>query len=137
MILRTFNEPTNVIILGTNIGKYTNGFITNKLNITLLNGNNKCKMGTDGGFTILTEEEFFEYDFYIKQSSNPYEDYALLKNYKGDIVSIPHKKYSNCTIGVYYGKVEEESFFEDEFNKYRKDNREVFKRLRTINKIIN
>ena len=140
MILRTFNEPTNVIILGTNIDMYTTGFITNKLDMILSNGNKECTMCTDGGFTILTEEEFFEYDFHIDEYENPYEDYALLINYVGDIKNIPHENYpscDNCAIGIMYDKVDEISFDESDFNRYRKNNRETFKRLRTINKIIN
>lgn len=138
MILKTFSEPTNVIILGTNLGKYTNGFITNKVDMIVSSDDVEYTMCTDGGFTILTEEEFFEYDYYIDDyDNNLYEDYLLLKNYVGDIKSISHEKYENCTIGILYDKVEEVSFLEEEFDLYRKKNKETFKRLRTINKIIN
>ena len=137
MILRTFAKPTNVIILGTNIRKYTTGFITNKLDITLVNGNKETSMLTDGGFTILTEEEFFEYDFYINPYENPYEDFLLLHDYIGVIESIPHENYEECIIGIQFDKVKETLFMDYEFDEYRTNNKEIFKRLRTINELIN
>ena len=78
MILKTLDIPTNIIILGTNLGKeYTSGFITNELDISLLNGSKISLMCTDGGFTILTEEEFLSFiinEKFLEESDDPYEE---------------------------------------------------------------
>jgi|APCry1669192269_1035402.scaffolds.fasta_scaffold05913_4 hypothetical protein len=93
MILKTFTEPTNVLIIGAYIEGYDSSMITDDFtSFTTRIGNNEIESESDGFFTILTEDDF--YNFLTNEKvENPYEDGGiyedsfkiLLKNYVGNI----------------------------------------------------
>lgn len=90
MILRTFDKPTNVYLIGyrfdgENLTEFgiTDDEYTYKLNV----GDRKKYVTTEGNLTIMSEEEFMEYN--ILDEVNEFENFrsiVILKNYVGDIL---------------------------------------------------
>ena len=99
MIISTFSEPTNIVIIGCHMDGYGEGFgLTDDYSgFDIKIGNKEFGIESDGFFTILTEKELYQYivdkNFLSDESED--DDYSseiydeagvfLIKNYKGPI----------------------------------------------------
>jgi len=165
MILRTFDKPTNVFIIGDMLD-YGNryGLTDDFSGVDITIGEDKLGIETTGHFSILSENELIKFiikEKFLEESEDEYytekiyeeSDIILIKNYVGNIEGvllnddgkeidfskleyIYHNEDDSYDFTVSVPKTEYESLSFDMFKEHCKILKTIYDREKKINEIL-
>jgi hypothetical protein len=161
MILRTFDKPTNVFIIGDMVDYGDNYGLTDDFSsVDVTIGEDKLGIETTGFFSILSENELIEFiirnnllEVYDEEKIYDECGIVLLKNYSGDIEGILlddndqeinfskleyiyHNEDNSYDFTVSISKTEYKNLEYDEFIEYCKMLKTLYDREMIIDKIL-